>query len=402
MKEIVVLGGGFGGVSASLYLVKKIKDERGVNITLIDKNSYHLFKASLYEVATSEEPKKNIAIPYSEIFNGNLRFVKGKALLIDHENSLIRFDNELNYSYDYLIIGLGSVSSDFDIEGIKEYSLPLRWLEDGVRIKKEIESAFHKKVHDGKEINIIVGGGGFSGTELTAELINYKRRLSKHHKTAENLINISMIQGPDRLLRELDESVSRLAKERLEKGSVNIILGTHIEKVTKEHVETDDGKKYPYDVFIWTGGVRANEILEKSGFRVNGRGQVAVNEYMQVVGFKNIFAIGDLAEYGDPLTNKAIPWVAEVAEDEGRIAARNVLRSIKDKNLKPYKYKHTGYIVPLKGKFAVANLTFIKTAGFLGWILQQLVFLRYLLKILPFKKALKRWNKFEMYLMENS
>lgn len=401
MKEIVVLGGGFGGVSACHYLVKQLNGEKDIKITLIDKNSYHLFKASLYEVATSEEPKKNIAIPYSEIFNENLRFVKGNVSSIDYDNNLIRFDNSLNYSYDYLIIALGSDVSDFNTPGIKEYGLPLRYLEDAVKIRKEVESAFHKNVHDGRQINIVVGGGGFSGTELTAELINYKQKLSKHHKTMEDLVKISIIQGADRLLNELDQKVSKLAGERLAQGSVNMILGSHITKVDKDNIETN-AEKYPYDVFIWTGGVRANGVLEKSGFKVNGRGQIAVNEFMQVNNYKNIFAIGDIAEYADPLTNKTIPGVAEIAQDQGRAAARNVLRSIKNKNLKSYKYKHTGYIVPLRGKFAAAELTFVKTEGLLGWVLQQLVFLHYLLKILPPFKAIKRWNKFEMYLMGNS
>lgn len=401
MKEIVILGGGFAGVSACKYLVKKLSGQ-DVNITLIDKNSYHLFTPSLYEVATSEEPKKNIAIPFSEIFGTKIRFVKGNASSIDYENNLIRFDNELNYSYDYLIIALGSVSADFNIEGLKEYSLPLKELSDAVKIRKEIERAYHKKVHEGKEINIVVGGGGFSGTELSAELINYKNRLSKHHKTSPNLIKITVIQGSSCLLKELDEKVSNLAQKRLEADGLNIVLETHVKKVSGDYIETDNAKNYPYDVFIWTGGVKANGVLEKSGFKVNGRGQVLVNEYMQIVNFKNVFAVGDIAEYGDPLTNKAVPGVAQVAEDEGRAAARNVYRSIKNKELKAYKYEHTGYIVPLKGRFAVAQLTFIKTAGFWGWVLQQIVFLIYLLGILPIFKALKRFNKFEMYLMENS
>nr|MBI5455622.1 NAD(P)/FAD-dependent oxidoreductase [Candidatus Levybacteria bacterium] len=397
MKEIVVLGCGFAGVAACKYLIRKLNGN--ANITLIDKNSYHLFTPSLYEVATSEEPKKNITIPFSEIFGTKVRFVKGNVSLIDYENNLIRFDNSLNYSYDYLIVALGSVSSDFNIEGLKEHSLPLKWLEDGVKIRKEIESAYHKKVHQGKEINIVVGGGGFSGTELSAELINYKNRLSKHHKTSFDLIKITIIQGSSCLLKELDENVSKLAQKRLEKNGVKIILDSHIKKVSKDFIETDTGNKYSYDVFIWTGGVKASEVLEKSGFKVNGRGQVLVNEYMQVLNFKNVFAVGDIAEYGDPLTNKAVPGVAEVAQGEGRAAARNVLRSIKNKDLKAYKYEHTGYIVPLKGKFAVAQLSFVKTAGFLGWVLQQVIFLVYLLEILPFKKALMRWNKFEMYLI---
>lgn len=400
MKEVIVVGGGFAGVSAALKLSKLLNGE--ANITLIDRNSYHLFTPSLYEVATSEEPKKNIAIPYSEILGNKIKFLKGAVKSIDTDNNLVNLKNDTNYAYDYLIIALGSESNDFNIEGLKENALSLKWLEDGVRIRGEIEGAFHKKVHAGKEINIVVGGGGFSGTELTAELINYKKRLSSFHKTSSSLIKITVIQGSSCLLKELDEKVSKLAQKRLEKEKVNIVLGARVKKVTKDQIETDNGKTFPYDVFIWTGGVKASNVLADSGFRVNGRGRVLVNENLLVGGFKNIFAAGDIAEFANPSNNKPVPSVAEVAEDEGRVAAENVARSIKNKSLASYKYKHTGYIVPLKGRFVVADLTFIKTAGFLGWCLQQLVFLYYLLKILPVFKALKRWNKFEIYLAENS
>lgn len=399
MKEIVILGGGFAGVNAALYLKNKIKEE--ANITLIDKNSYHLFTPSLYEVATSEEPTKSITIPHAEILGTKVRIVKGKVSLIDLDNKLVRFDNEMSYSFDYLILALGSQPAYFNIEGLEEYSLPLKTLKDGVRIRKEIESAFHKKVHEGKEINIVVGGGGFSGTELTAELVSYKEKLSNHHKTSSDLIKITVIQGSSGLLKELDQKVSKIAEQRLKKENVEFYFGARIKKVNENVLETEDLKKHKFDVLIWTGGVRANSVLADSGFKVNGRGQVSVDQNMQAVGHPNVFAAGDVVEFGDPVTNKLIPSVAEVAEDEGRVAAENVYRSLKGMDLVAYKYWHAGYIVPIKGRFAVADFKKFRFVGFSGWILQQLVFLYYLLKILPLSKAFKRWNKFEMYLMSH-
>jgi len=398
MKEIIILGGGFAGVSAAIYLQKHQKQEEA-NISLIDENSYHLFTPSLYEVATSEEPKKNIAIPFSQIFDKNINFIQGKVLRIDSSNKLIHLLDKTSYAFDYLVIALGSEPSYFGIEGLEEHSIALKWLEQSVEIREKIKEAYHDKPSEKKEISVVVGGGGFSGTELTAELINYRKHLAKHHNLPKESFKISIIQGSDRLLKELDNKVSDLAKKRLEKENVNIILGAHIRRVDEKNIETDTGQKYSYDVLIWTGGVKASSIIEESGFKVNPRGQLAVNDNLQVLGFSNIFAVGDVAEFADPVTNKPVPGVAEVAEDQGKIVAQNVLNSLIQQSLISYKYLHLGYIVPLKGRFAVANLNKITIIGFLGWIIQQFVFLYYLLKILPIYKAIKKWNKFEMYLM---
>lgn len=400
MKEILILGGGFGGVSAALTLVSKTLPGEA-NITLIDRNSYHLFRASLYEVATKEETQKNIAIPYSSIFPKKVNIVKKYVENIDTENKYVTTSDNHRYVYDYLIVSLGSQSADFNISGVAEYANSFLWLEDAVLIRKKIEQLFHQKVKNGTRVKIVVAGGGFTGTELTAELINYRKRLSGHHKTNEDLIEISIIQGPGALLAELDEKVSKLAYDRLDKSNVKLILGSRVENVSRNTLETDRKEKIDFDLLIWTCGVKGNDILAKSGLKVDGRGIVEVNTFMQILGFHNIFAVGDNALFANPSNNKPIPQVAEVAEDEGKIAAENVLRSIRGENLVPYNFKHLGYIIPLKGRFAVAQLNKFRIVGFLGWVLQQLVFLNYLLKILPLNNAFKRWNRFEMYLNEN-
>lgn len=400
MREIVILGGGFAGVSAAVHLKNKIKEEAG--ITLIDKNSYHLFTPSLYEVATSEEPQKNISIPFTQILGTKVRIVKGRAHSIDLYNKLIRFDNGMNYSFDYLILALGSQPAYFDIEGLEKYSLPLKTLENGVEIKNKINKIYQEKIAAGKNIRVIVGGGGFSGTEFAAELTQYRQRLSLRHNLPKDKFQITLIQGSSCLLKELDEKVSKIAEQRLKKENIELCFGARIKKVEEGVLETDDLKTHKFDVLIWTGGVKANSVLTDSGFKVNGRGQVSVDQNMQVIGHPDIFAAGDVAEFADPLTNKPVPGVAQVSEDEGKIAAENVYRSLKEMDLVAYKYWHAGYIIPIKGRFAVVDFKKFRLAGFFGWVLQQLVFLYYLLKILSIKKAFKKWNRFEMYLAENS
>jgi NADH dehydrogenase len=132
---------------------------------------------------------------------------------------------------------------------------------------------------------------------------------------------------------------------------------------------------------------------------VTKHGGVEVDQYLQMKGSDHVFAAGDVADSTDPKTGKPIPNVAQVAEDQGKVAAENVLRRIDGTPLTAYRFKHWGYIVPLRGRFAVAELMGgLHFDGLLGWGLQQLVFLYYLLKILPHSLALKRWNVFQLEL----
>ena len=238
MINTVILGGGFAGIRAALTL----KNNKNVHVTVIDKNSFHTFTPSLYEVATSEEPQKNVAIPYSDIFNKSIEFRQGSIKKIDTENKKIVLDSNRVLLYDYLIFALGSESADFGVPGINEYGIPLKTLEDAVRIKSALKNA--KK--------IVVGGGGFSGTEIACELATHKSNLS-----------VTLVQGSPVLLKELGGGISNLARKRLEEGNVHLILGEHIKSVTKTFIELEGGRKLSYDIFIWTGGVKPNNLLGK-------------------------------------------------------------------------------------------------------------------------------------------
>lgn len=360
MKNIVILGGGFAGVRTALTLKNKIK-KQDFHAILIDKNSFHTFTPSLYEVATGEESGKNVVIPFKTILADSLEFIQGEVEKIDTTAQEVLLDKNREYSYDFLILALGSETADFGIHGIKEYGIPLKTLEDAMKIKKALIDA--KK--------IVIGGGGFSGTELACELATNRGHL-----------DITLIQGAPVLLEELGDKVSQLAKKRLEKGNVHLVLGKRIKKVTKENVEIETGETFPYDLFVWTGGVRSNNLL----------GKIEVDETLAVKNLKNVFAIGDCV----------FPGVALRAEQMGEVVAKNILRLIEGEHLLSYKYYHMGYIVPLGGRFATFVIGKYHISGIIAYILQQLVFLRYLLMIVPFIEAFRRFIKFEKDLNDNS
>ncbi|OGH13550.1 MAG: hypothetical protein A3H50_00320 [Candidatus Levybacteria bacterium RIFCSPLOWO2_02_FULL_37_10] len=391
MTNIVVLGGGFAGVAAGLSLLKHIKNQK---IILIDKNSFHLFTPSLYEVATSEEPMRNIAIPFKEIFGDKAEIITGAITSINPKTQRIKL-KDLEISYDYLILALGSEPAYYDIAGLSEYSLPLKTITDAVKIKDSMHKLYDLKAPKNEMVSIIIGGGGFSGTELAAELLEYVYKLSKEHSLPPNLIKICIIAGSEKLLKELDDHVSNIATTRLKKLGADFIFGSHIKEVFKNKLTTDKNQEFSFDILIWTGGVKANSLLQSFGLVLSKSGQVEVNEFLQTKEFPNFFAVGDIAEFIDPVSKRPAPGVAQVAEEEGKIAGENIARLIEKKPLVPYKLKHFGYIVPLRGRYAVFATGTLHIKGFFGWIIQQFIFLRYLLGILPFYKAFRKWNQFE-------
>lgn len=360
MINIIILGGGFAGIRAALTLKSKIKSH-DLHVTIIDKNNFHTFTAALYEVATAEESQKNVEIPYKYIFKKPLEFVQGNVQKIDTQQQKIIFSNGKKYNYNYLIFALGSESADFGIPGIKEYGIPLKTLKDAIKIKNALKNAQ----------KIIIGGGGFTGTELACELATHKGHL-----------DITLIHGAPILLKDLGDEVSALAKKRLEKDGVRLVLGKHIKNVTKNQIEIESGEIFPYNLFIWTGGVRSNNLL----------GKFEVEKTLVVKNLKNVFAAGDSIS----------PSIAPKAEEMGRVAAENVLRSIKGIPPLSFSYAHKGYIVPLGGHFATFAKGKFHISGIMAYVLQQLVYLRYLLTITSFFQAFKKFIRFEEDLVEKS
>ena len=395
-KQVVVVGGGFAGIAAIIKLQRKLADVPH-KITLIDKNTFHLFTPSLYEVATSEEPKKDVAIPFTKIFPQGVKIVRNSVAIVDTVTNTLILDNKTTIPFDYLILTAGSQPAFMGIPGLEKYGTGFKTLQDALTIKNQIKSLCCKDGKCDRKVQAVIGGGGFAGTEIAAELLTYKDRIAVQHGLDKNCLELTIIQGSNHLLNELDPRVSRLAEKRLNEPNVHFAFGGHIKEVTKTEVLTDNGKSYPYEILIWTGGVQPNSLAKSNNLPVTHRGGLIVNNYLQVKGFDSIYAAGDIAAFVDPATQRPTPNVAQVAEEQGAIAGENVAAMIKNGQIKPYQFRHWGYVVPLKGYYAVAELVYnIHLQGFVGWIVQQLVLLRYLLGIMPWHQAIERFDTFEL------
>lgn len=403
-KNIVILGGGFGGVKCALVLEKLIRRKiNHYNIILIDQNSYHLYTPSLYEIASTLKDdakaialKKSISIPYEEIIkNRNIKFIQNKISGL--ENRKIIFEDNSALDFEYAVMALGSETNYFGIKGLQEKSLPLKTLNDAIRIRNKIEKIF--SLPRFKKIKIIIGGGGLTGVELASELINYAKKLCGKYKRDRKTVKLTIIEGAPSILPSFPKSVRKIAAKRLNKLNIKIKTESFIAEVSDKNILTKDGEKIKFQILIWTGGVMSCQVAKKCDFEMVEKGAIKTGDYLECQ--NNIFAIGDVSCALDRKTQKPVPWTIPQARLQAIAAAKNIANNILGKPKIKYRPKNYPFIIPIRGKWAIAYLNYFIIDGFWAWVLKQLVELRYLLSIVRPSLALKIWLRGLKIFMKN-
>jgi NADH dehydrogenase len=397
MTNIVIVGGGFGGLGAALGLEKKFQKNKNIAITLIDKRDYHLFTPNLYEVASSEEElvslaqmKQSITLPFSEILRGkNIKFIKSGLKRVDPVKKQLELDHK-QINYDYLILALGSRSDFFNVPGAEKFALVLKDLPDALRIRNQIEFAIqaHKFDMSKKTIRLVVAGGGYTGVELAGELKSLADFLAWKNQYPREKIEIEIIEGSNNLAGGAGGRLSRDAYGRMQELGVRVSLTARISEVDRHFVSLLTGEKIAYDVLLWTVGVRAADCpMEVSG--LDKKGRLPVNEFLQVRGYQNIFTLGDMACVTDKNGRAAAPS-AQDAEDQAKYLVYALPFIIKNqKPPLPYKNKKHGFIVNIGGKWAIMNYNGIYLTGWLAYYIDKLAHLRYYTHLVGWYKAVK-------------
>ena len=422
MKTILILGAGFGGLHTALYLGKKIKRaglDKQYEIMLVDKNDYHTYTPTLYEIATTSKEtadylqlKRIVTFPIRDIVQGlPITFRQGIIKNLDIERGTVIFEDGQVAPYEYAVIALGSVTNDFGIPGVREYALEMKTFLQALEIRDrlfELLDEYHDPLEDKsqKERRIVVGGGGSAGVELAGELAEW---IFDPMYPKNCHIKISIIEGGKTVLNNFDPRIVAAATKRLKKLGVELMTDESILGVHEEKIYLKSGRAVPYDLFIWTGGVKAPDMLGKISLQIEKQGKIKVQEemlcisgtpHLHIAGM--VYGIGDSICFYDPKTQRPIAGVARAAMSQGTVVAKNIFEDIRmaeglipktqNNNLhKKYTPMNYPYVIPVGGKWAVAKVGPIIIKGFLGWILKGLVELNYILSVMPLKKALGIW-----------
>ncbi len=407
-KKIIIAGGGFGGLNCAVRLARAARRNKiAAEIILADRNDYHLYYPNLYEVATSEEEfvsiaalKKSIALPYAEVLPKEVAFIRGEISAIDQEKRTAVIAGQA-HGFDYLVLSFGSVTDYFGIKGMRESALTLKSLPDALKIRNQAEFIFESASMDVRKklLRIIIGGGGFTGVELAGEMLNLIAILCWKYNYPRDKAELLVIEGAPQLLPGMPAHISRRVRERLLGLGAQVRLENFITEADETGVIVNTGEKINYDLLIWTGGVRAAALPLNEKELCDKKGRIMENsDKFCLQGCENIFALGDIACVPDK-DNIPLPQTATQAIYESEYVADAILCRLLSKPVPAFRPQSFGYIIPVKGKWAVLHLpSGITWYGFLSWIGRRFADLRYFAKLLPFWKALRMaWFDAELY-----
>lgn len=400
-KEVLVLGAGFGGVFAAKTVLKE--HNGNFHVTLIDKNSYHTYTSDLYEVATAfiEEPfgkgstkadfsalKSIAALPLRVIFpqRAHITIRQGAVIAIDIREQTAFLSNGEKLPYDYLVVALGSETNFFDIPNLREHSLQLKSTTDAVNIRNTIDELFTSTPKH-KKIRIVIGGGGFTGCEFAGELMGYIRKLAHIHGHPKGHIECTIVEAASSILPAASLWVQKKATRRLQKLGVRVITNATIVDVSNREIVLKKGMSIPYTLLVWAAGVRANTIAEGLAGAEMKRSCLVIDNHLRVKPFKNVYVVGDMMYCFYKERNIPLPATAQTAIQQGIHAARHIISNEAKKKIAPYKPLHPIFVVPLGGRYALADLKWIRFSGYAAWFLKRLIALRYFLKVVSFRQA---------------
>jgi NADH:ubiquinone reductase (H+-translocating) len=393
-KNIVILGGGFAGVRAALDLAEYFKHKPEYQIILIDRKDHQTYYSALYEAATAEhgmveakQVKNAVTIPYEMVFRrSKAKVFKGFIENIDLENGQITTDSRILH-YDYLVIAMGSVADYYGIPNLDKYGFSLKSLEDAVMIRNRVEDIVTKK----DSAQLVVGGGGFAGSEFAGEMHNLLvHECHIHGKQLENF-KLMVVEGSTGLLSGLSERVAEILKNRLEKKGVELRFSTLITEAGKDYVVLNNKDRVSCDLLVWTGGVRSCRLPVTSNLERDKKDRTPTTDYLNLKAFPRVFIAGDNLCYTDPRSKKLVPQTAQEAIRQGEHVAKNIFRMVERKDLMPYFQGPIRYVIPASGKFAILYTPNIIISGFSGWVVRKAADLKYFMSIMPLFKAIRYW-----------
>ncbi len=379
--RIVILGGGFAGLTAARSLRRRLGD-RG-KILLIDRHNYHLFTPLLYQVAACGVDPYDVAYPLRQ-FAGRqgVAFRSSTVTGIDLDTRRIHLEGG-EEQYDYLIIALGSTTNYFDNQSAREHALSMKSLEEGVALRNRVLEMLEQAAASSDpaerqlQLTFVIVGGGATGVEMAAALADLL-----HQAVAIDYPNLKptrpqvvVVESEAKLLGHMSDAMAAVALDRLRAKGVQVWLNTKAKEVGPDYLETEGGQRLGARTIIWAAGIRAPDVV--AGIKApHGRGgSLLVDRYLQVEGYSGVFAVGDNAHAGRPDGKHSVPLVAQAAVQEGEAVAENVARAIEGRPQKPFHYRELGNVVSIGQGQGVAEIGGIVMDGLFGNLFYRLVHL---------------------------
>jgi NADH dehydrogenase len=373
-KKIVIVGGGFAG----LNLAKKMANHDQYQVVMVDKNNYHFFPPLLYQVSTAFIEASNISYPFRRMFQGkrNISFYMGALIKINTESNTIETENGM-LDYDYLVLAMGTETNYFGLQNVKEKALPMKTIDDALHMRNHVllrleEAVRSADVREKERLgNVVIAGGGPTGVEIAGMLAEMGRNIVKkdYPTVRSGTGRIHLVDSGDTLLGPMSQKSQEEAYKILKKLGVNIHLNTMVKDYLNDKVMLSTGEPINSATLIWATGVIAREAPGLPAEVVTRGRRILVDEYNKVKGFENIFVIGDQClQLTDAKFPDGHPQLAQVAIQQGKLLADNLLNIAAGKPMKTFKYHDKGSMAIIAKYKAVVDLPKGFFKGFFAWI----------------------------------
>jgi NADH:ubiquinone reductase (H+-translocating) len=399
--KVVILGGGFGGLTAALKL-----KSAPVHVTLIDRCNYHLFQPLLYQVATGSLSPANVAGPLRQVLRKqkNTQVLLGEAISIDAaKRQVILSDGVVDY--DTLIVATGSTHQYFGHDEWEEFAPGLKNLNDATAMRGRILLAFEAAERERNPeklrawMTFVIVGAGPTGAELAGALGEIAHDTLRHdfRDIDPSKTRIVLVEGTDRPLPSYPPKLSDAARKMLERLGVTVRTGAMVTDITAEGVtlkEGDHTELIPTRTVLWAAGVLASPLgrilSENAGAPLDKASRVIVQPDLTVPGHPEIFVIGDLANFSHQ-TGNPLPGVAQPAIQQGEYVAKLIRARFRNHKLPPFHYFDKGNLATIGRGAAVADLNWLQISGFPAWLIWIFIHLVYIIQFQNRLLVMMQW-----------
>ena len=385
-RRVVVVGGGLGG----LKLVSSLRDT-DFQVVLVDKNNYNQFPPLIYQVASAGLEPSNISFPFRRLFQGwkNFFFRMAEVQHIDTGEKAIKTSIGTIH-YDDLVLAAGATTNFFGNKNIEASALPMKSVSESMRLRNTILQNLERAETEDNEarkqalMNIAIVGGGPSGVEIAGVLAEMKQTIlpRDYPDLDTSCMHIYLINATPRLLGAMSERSSREAEKALKELGVDVMTNCMVTDYVDKELVLKDGQRISAETVIWVSGIKANNIDGIPTESIGHAGRILVDRFNRVKGLKDVYAIGDqcIVE-GDEAYPYGHPQLAQVAIQQAKTLAKNLIRQEKGETEQPFSYHNLGTMATIGRKKAVVEIGKFKFGGFFAWLLWLIVHLRSILGV---------------------
>jgi NADH dehydrogenase len=392
LVKILIVGNGFGGVYTLKNLHKSFTYKQNISLAMAGERNYFLFTPLLHEVATGSLNPSNITEPIRKVLGCCLdNFYLGKTGMINLSGRTVQVNGE-SIPYDYLVLAPGATTNFYNTLGAEENSFALKNIEDAIKIKNHCIRQMERAVNEEDEakkkemLRFVVVGGGPTGVELAAELQELIAQSFSRYYPCDILKNVSvlLIQGGSELVPQFNSKIRQKSLDTLKKKGIQVMLNTTVKEVGSSYVIVNENTKILTETVIWVAGIKPVILEFNEEVAKNPDGKLVVNEFLQLVDHREVFAVGDIAAFKDG--DKYLPALAQVAEKEARAVAINIKLLSDNKPLKKFSYQSAGMLLSLGKWMAAGEIFGVTFSGHFAWWVWRTI---YLAKFISWRKKIK-------------